>query len=958
MIPRATEDTITSILASELKKYGIKAEVFPSIRTPSGIRKPDIWCSNGGIYLIEAKYRERDLIDAIAKIQNDYMKWYDVLGINGAFAVLYPEELAKPLLPDNLKRIISKAKFKLIAMFPPRDSRKCFTVYEGTLSHITNILAEHILTPPEYVEPNTEYIIKALREVAEYITSSLKVLSGRELENFFGGKEVFENILQYEEKEYPIENLRLASAYLLVNQLLFYHVLSRWMPEKFPEIDADNIRKPVDLKKYFDKVLNINYRVIFSYDVVSWIPTGFTSHIKKVINVIKGIAPEKVGGDLLGTIFHDLIPLEVRKYVAAFYTNVLAAELLAWLSIDHHDAEVADLACGSGGLLVAAYRRKKYLLEKKRKFTASDHKRFVEKELLGIDVMPFAANIAACHLALQSLEYFTDKVNVAVWDSTELEPGRSIPSIAGLKFTVGGQTALDIFLKPEIKHKGVVSLTGDLSKEIKLSKYDVIIMNPPFTRQERIPKEYKRVLMERFKNYKEYLHGQLGYYGYFIFLADKFLKEGGRMALVLPATVLRVKSCEGIRRLLAEKYYVEHIVTTWQRSAFSESTRFREILLVAKKGKPKPDANTTITILKKLPKSLSEARKYAETIRNIYTNYEDDKITIRTYKYIKLQKDTRNWFKYIAFKDTSLLELFDELMQSHKLKPLSSICNLIRGLELRGGVVTKLIINTRKEKAIKTKDIWILIKKGKKIVFRHKTLNIRFEIPADVVMPTLRRAAWLKTIDVSQDLDYIIVKKFRNFDYFENIIGYKFSRELLGSIERDVRRRLGNVLIVWRFDVSAPGTCALAFYSSQPTAPVKMFWTTMLPDDYAKILTLYLNSTINLIQVLIQRVETRGAFIELSEYILQDSLVLDPKSLSLEERIRLLNLFEKIRGIKWPSILDQLRNKHKARVEIDKEILKSLGYEDNVDSLLSNLYDKLYNEIILLKEMMKERPII
>jgi len=132
----------------------------------------------------------------------------------------------------------------------------------------------------------------------------------------------------------------------------------------------------------------------------------------------------------------------------------------------------------------------------------------------------------------------------------------------------------------------------------------------------------------------------------------------------------------------------------------------------------------------------------------------------------------------------------------------------------------------------------------------------------------------------------------------------------------------------------------------------------MLPDDYAKILTLYLNSTINLIQVLIQRVETRGAFIELSEYILQDSLVLDPKSLSLEERIRLLNLFEKIRGIKWPSILDQFRNKHKARVEIDKEILKSLGYEDNVDSLLSNLYDKLYNEIILLKEMMKERPII
>jgi hypothetical protein len=57
-----------------------------------------------------------------------------------------------------------------------------------------------------------------------------------------------------------------------------------------------------------------------------------------------------VRGDLLGTIFHDLIPFETRKSVAAFYTNVLAAELLAWLAIDRPDAKVADFAVGSGGL--------------------------------------------------------------------------------------------------------------------------------------------------------------------------------------------------------------------------------------------------------------------------------------------------------------------------------------------------------------------------------------------------------------------------------------------------------------------------------------------------------------------------------------------------------------------------------------------------------------------------------
>lgn len=470
MIPKPTEDTITILLSKEIEKLGVKVETFPTIPTPRGIRKPDIWCINAGTYPIEAKFKETDLIDAIAKVQNEYLRWYDVLGIKGGFAILYPEELSKPMPSDVLTKLAYKVKFKVVAMFPPRDLRKSFTVYEGSLLEIAKILARNVLTPPKYIEPNTDYIIKALRDSAAYITTTLKYLSGKDLEEIFGGKEVFQNILRYEEQKYPIEALRLASAYLLINQLLFYHVLSRRKPERFEEIDADRIKKPSDLNEYFRKVLDVNYKTIFSYDVSSRIPSVFTERIKSVINVIEGLTPEKVGGDLLGTIFHDLVPFEVRKNVAAFYTNVLIAELLAWLSIDRHDAKVADLAVGSGGLLVAAYRRKKYLIEHEREFTASDHSNFVEKDLFGVDVMPFAANVAACHLALQTPEYFTDKVNIAIWDSTELEPGQIIPSIAALKFVLQGQTELELFTKPQPKIKGVVSLTGLKPEEIRLKK--------------------------------------------------------------------------------------------------------------------------------------------------------------------------------------------------------------------------------------------------------------------------------------------------------------------------------------------------------------------------------------------------------------------------------------------------------------------------------------------------------
>jgi len=48
---------------------------------------------------------------------------------------------------------------------------------------------------------------------------------------------------------------------------------------------------------------------------------------------------------------------------------------------------------------------------------------------------------------------------------------------------------------------------------------------------ERLPDEYKSKLAERFKQYSDVLTGQIGLHGYFILLADTFLKDGGRLAL-------------------------------------------------------------------------------------------------------------------------------------------------------------------------------------------------------------------------------------------------------------------------------------------------------------------------------------------------------------------------------------------------------------------------------------------
>ena len=948
------------MLARELEKYGVKTQTFPSIQTPSGVRKPDIWCANGGVYPIESKFTERDLFNAVSKIQNDYLRWYDVLEIKGGFALLYPEDLSQPLPPEVILGLTHKLKFKAVAMFPPKDTRKNFAVYEGALPEIAKILADHILSPPEYVEPSTEYIIRTLQNAATYITATLRYLTGKELEDLFGGKEVFGNILQYEGEKYPVEALRLASAYLLINQILFYHVLSARVPEKFPDIDPDKIKRPSDLNEYFAKVLDINYRTVFSYDVASRIPSGFVEQAKAVIAVIKGLAPEKVGGDLLGTIFHDLVPFQVRKTVAAFYTNVLAAETLAWLAIDEPEAKVADFAVGSGGLLVAAYRRKRFLLEKEKgEFSPNDHKRFLDQELLGIDVMPFAASVAACHLALQTPEYFTDKVNVAIWDSTELSPGRIIPSIAGLEFVMKGQTDLESFVRPPKKKKGVVSLTGEIPKEIKLEKYDVTIMNPPFTRQERMPENYKNALLERFKEYRDYIGGQMGYFGYFALLADRFLRDEGRIAFVLPATALHVKSSEGIRKLWAEKYHVECIITTWHRLAFSESVIFREILLVAKKTKPRFDAITKVCVLKKLPDKISKAREIAERIKSVKKDYDDNDVVVKIHPYSKLTADTTDWHTFVSLSDLKLVDFLEEALASKKLTPLSSLTEARRSdlehfkfREFHGFIMSSA------ERARRTSDVWIADRiKGKTLVARHKEQIHEVGIPLSNLVRALRRFSYANTIDVDKTMDYLIVDWFKEIEEMARSVVpanalRKFDQAVVQTWRKKFEERKAHLLLGRRLYLSAPGTCLISFYSDKPTAGIDLWGFLDLNKTDAKILSLWLNSSFNILQLLYMGVACEGPWMKLHDYMMDRLLVPDPGKLTETEKKHILSVFEKLKDAPFPSISEQLKTEFQARKTIDAMWLKVLGHKGPYDDLLEKLYSSMLKELEIIGKLM------
>jgi hypothetical protein len=138
-------------------------------------------------------------------------------------------------------------------------------------------------------------------------------------------------------KENQANDLKAAAAYLFVNQILFYEILAKETHD-FPLIEKEDLAKPALLKpKYFDLVLKIDYRPIFNFDIASKLRgRGTGDACKKIILAIRTLFPGTIDHDVIGKVFHNVIPLEIRKVVAAYFTNNAAGDLLAKLAIRHY----------------------------------------------------------------------------------------------------------------------------------------------------------------------------------------------------------------------------------------------------------------------------------------------------------------------------------------------------------------------------------------------------------------------------------------------------------------------------------------------------------------------------------------------------------------------------------------------------------------------------------------------
>ena len=964
VVPKATEDTITQILTNAISELGISAQSFYEISTPNGYRKPDIYCTNGGTYVIEAKFPERTLIDAISKIENDYLKYSRLLSINGGFAILYPNKLSEPMSPEVLESNLHRYKFKIISMFPESDERP-FSIQTVDFEEIPRVIADQVKHVPIQREPVISDIVATLRDSAVYLVNGLANLAGSDLISFFGGENVFKNILEHKEDKHTIEEMRLAASYLLINQLLFYRAISK-LREGFDLIDPDLLNSPEDLLRYFKKVTDINYKVVFSYQVAPLIPKKFLPQIRTIIGVINGVKPEKVGGELLGMIFHDLIPLELRKKVAAWYTNLAAAKLLANLVVEEEGLSVADFSCGSGGLLVSAYNRKKEL---STNFNFEKHRTFVEEQLLGVDVMPFAANVAACNLSLQSPNFFTNKIQIAIWDSTDLEVGKVIPSVSGIQTSlIGQQQLIDFNLSESNQRKGVVSIGEERGGEIELKEVDVAMMNPPFTRQERLPDYYKSAIKNRFNQYERYISTQMSFYGYFMLLADKFLKDRGRMGFIIPAAVLVVMSSEGIRKLLAEKYIIEYIITTRDRFGFSESSSFKEVILIAKKVQDSQNSCLTkLVFIKQFPGTINEANTLSLEMKNSKSGYESGKIRVIELDYAIFRNDLSNWYRTIALDDVSVTDRVFELLKNSDYVYLSALSKDIPRGDLGHFKIIDFqgyLINDA-SRADKKNDIWIIEEENDKFVtVKHKALDFRFNINKDKLRSGIRKISGVRSYSVEDFHDYVIVEYFDEVEKMASCVldakskGFSELRETLRMLKwkKKADRMSAHLLISRRPFLASPGTYFVSFYSENKSFGVNLFSVKGISKDSAKILTLWLNSSFSLVQMLYLGASRDGNWTKLDQYMVNDLKVPAVELLEKEDKVKLLKLFEDGKKTEPRSIYDQFKYGYEFRIKVDELFLRILKKSSNSSeeipaNFISRMHETIFRELDALKNM-------
>lgn len=905
--------------------------------------------------------------------------------------------------PDGLKAIIETKNPKQYSTVGFRKLIEYCRALNHDLGFVTNFreTIEYRLLPEKSTKPSvvpkmfgTISSREKLREISEYILNEIQVkipefkeisddalvkllqYAVDDIQNHFAGdvtpiantlgifqisydKELFKP----EERAQPqfADLTRRAAAFVILNQVIFYMALSHntrlvGRIGKLSSLD--------ELQGYFDHIGNtVDYRAVFGAKVVSMLPVEALDTINALIDNLETLNFYSIKREILGKIYHNLIPKRIRKRIAAYYTSNTACELLARLTIQRGGDKTLDPSCGSGGFLVAAYNVKKEL--------APDigHKEIIES-IYGFDISLFASHLSVINLSLQNLREATDEVYITVDDAFNQHPAET----------------LDLLWSPA-RNRKVAARDGIVSKKVFLPRMDVVLMNPPFTRIERLEDDYQDYLIGKkgiLKKFAKYVKGQSGLHCFFLLHVTNFLKNEGRLGAVLPAATFSSEYGEKIQPFILNNYRILYMITYENLSTFSVDCDFKEILFVGVKGKEgaKSDWKAKVVILKD---ELDPAE-----IEPIANQLETIKCDVRSHKYeVRIVsksefKAERNWMTFT--RPQALKDFIEILRNSKHVTEQNEVITFHEGYHLDAPNFFRL-----------PNDYWEIVADGELFAsIRNKQTTVEVNIPKKYLVSTLDVPDLHRTIftemkhyilsipesekdkNLSQDVkDYInwganlrkdresksAPELFKISNYVKNgKRWYTYGSHILTREDKLTGRKIrigSHLALIEKFrtkkrecialfsDESLTGSNSYFFgvlnqkMETKPTeSEMKGLRETRIQGE--KILAAWFSSTLFLALYLYYRREISLDYGRIKIGDMASFPCINPSELAKDTKDEILEKFEKLKCISLPTLYKQLQSR--TLFELDSAILTAIGIKQP-KKILEQLYDNLISEL-------------
>ncbi|HEV7842140.1 MAG TPA: hypothetical protein VGO69_00510, partial [Pyrinomonadaceae bacterium] len=494
-----------------------------------------------------------------------------------------------------------------------------------------SILTQSASVPPDIIEEAASQLVSGVSEAAGLMGDMATAHPG-------AIHKISEELRQEDGKQ----TRRMATT-ILANAFVFQESLAGGPGELASVNSLEQLRGSTGLTKSailieWRKILRVNYWPIFDIArrILEVIPT---TESKALIEGLAETADSLLENrlmrshDLTGAVFQRLIV--DRKFLAAYYTTPASAALLVGLAItseampgggawsdadDVNSLRIADFACGTGTLLSTAYQRVSQLHELAGGDAEALHPQMMASALTGCDVLPAAAHLTASMLsgAHPTVKYEQSSILTVAYGKHP-DGGVALGSLDLLD----PQGTLEIL---SITAKAVEGM-GEAEKEtwqsLPHASFDLVIMNPPFTRPTghegrkvgvhnpmfaafSSSAEAQRLMGAATKRLTDGTSagGNAGEASIFLLLADRKLKPNGILALVMPLSLISGDAWRHSRALLSKNYSNLVLVSIAgagsEDMSFSADTGMGECLVVGHKSKT-GSKRATFVILNERP---------------------------------------------------------------------------------------------------------------------------------------------------------------------------------------------------------------------------------------------------------------------------------------------------------------------------------------------------------------------